>query len=318
MQPADDSQHGLIFDIQSYSVHDGPGTRTTVFLNGCPLRCSWCANPEGQKLEPTILYKETLCKNCPRRCIAACPQQAVTAKEDGPGLVRFDRASCHLCRSMECIDVCYPRALQLSGKWWTIDELMKKLDRERSCWGSDGGITLSGGEPLMQRQFAVELLRRCADACIGACVETCGHIPLATLQAAAPHVQWFFVDIKHMDPQRHREGVGVDNDLILCNIRWLADPAHWNGRLILRTPVIPGFNDAEENARQTIALMKQIGKKEINLLPFHRLGASKHKQLGTTYAYEDLPAATPDMLEPLARIYRAEGITCYLGSSTPF
>lgn len=313
-----DQHRGLIFDIQAYSVHDGPGMRTTIFLNGCPLRCSWCANPEGQKLEQTITYKEIFCKNCPRRCIAACPRHAVTAEESGAGLVHFDRASCDYCAAMECIEVCYLRALQLSGKWWTIDELMKRLERERSCWGNEGGITLSGGGPLLQREFAVELLRRCADAYIGACVETCGHIQLATLEATAPHVHWFFVDIKHMAPDRHRDGAGVKNDLILSNIRWLADPAHWNGKLILRMPVIPGFNDSEENAHQTIAFMKEIGKSEINLLPFHRLGASKHKQLGTEYAYEDMPATHPDMLESLARIYRAEGVTCYLGSDTPF
>lgn len=311
-------EQGLIFDVQGYSVHDGPGTRTLIFFSGCPLRCIWCANPEGQKLQQRMMFKEQFCKDCPRRCVDACPFHAVHPKEEGPGLVVFDRTQCDVCEKRECVAVCYMQALQMSGKWYSVDDLMKVLNRDRFYWGSEGGLTLSGGEPLMQKRFVVELLRRCHEASIGTCVETSGYVPRATLEAVAPHVQWFFIDVKHMDTIRHREGTGVDNEMILNNIRWLASDHEWSGRLMLRMPVIPSFNDSEENARATAAFMKECNLKEINLLPFHRLGSSKHEQLGSKYAFEDQPATAPEKLNPLAEIYRGEGITCYVGSNTSF
>lgn len=311
-------EKGLIFDIQAYSVHDGPGTRTLIFMNGCPLRCEWCANPEGQMIRQRMMFKEQSCKNCPRRCVEACPIHAVRPSQEGPGLVAFDHTLCDMCEARQCIAVCYMQALQLSGKWYSVDDLMKVLTRDRCYWGSKGGVTLSGGEPLMQKNFVVELLRRCHEAYIGACVETSGHVPRATLEAVAPYVQWFFIDVKHMDTLRHREGTGVDNKLILDNIRWLANHREWSGRLMLRMPVIPGFNDSFENARATASFMKECGLGEINLLPFHRLGSSKHHQLGTEYRFENLSATKPEDLSPLAEIYRLEGLKCYIGSNTPF
>ena len=169
----------------------------------------------------------------------------------------------------------------------------------------------------MQKNFVLNLLRRCKEACIDVCVETSGYVPHQTLEAIAPYVQWFFVDIKHMDPRRHLAGTGVDNALILENIRWLAKSG-WDGRLLLRMPLIPGFNDSLENARQTAAFMKTCGIGEINLLPFHRLGASKYRQLGVEYLFEDQPAAKPEALRPFAAVYESQGIRCYLGSETPF
>lgn len=308
---------GLIFDIQAYSVHDGPGTRTLIFFDGCPLRCSWCANPEGQEMRQRMMHKAQFCKNCPRRCVDACPVHAVHPKEEGPGLVVFDRARCDACEKRECMAVCYMQALQISGKWYSVDDLMKILNRDRFYWGSQGGVTLSGGEPLMQKQFVVELLRRCREDFITSCVETSGYVARDTLEAVMPYVQWFFVDIKHMDSRRHREGTGVGNETILSNIRCLAGSG-WPGRLLPRMPVIPGFNDSEENARATAAFLKECGLREINLLPFHRLGASKHRQLGMEYAYEDQAATKPEELKPLAAIYEEQGMSCYLGSATPF
>lgn len=314
---ADVMNKGLIFDIQGHSVHDGPGTRTLIFMNGCPLRCEWCANPEGQKIRQRIMFKEQFCKNCPRRCVEACSKHAVHPRQDGPPLVQLDREHCNICETYECLKVCYMRALQMSGRWYTLDEIMAILNRDRYYWGPQGGVSLSGGEPLMQKHFVLELLRRCHDAYIGACVETSGYVSRQTLESVAPYVQWFFIDVKHMDSRRHIEGTGVDNETILNNIRWLAK-SNWGGRLLLRMPVIPGFNDTTENAQATASFMKECGLNEINLLPFHRLGASKHQQLGLQYGYENLPATKPEALNPLAEIYKAEGLKCYLGSNTPF
>jgi pyruvate formate lyase activating enzyme len=308
---------GMIFDIQGHSVHDGPGTRTLIFLSGCPLHCTWCANPEGLKYRQRLMFKEQFCKGCPRRCLDACPYKAVQPIENGPGLVAFDRSKCERCDSRECIDVCYMRALQLSGKLYTVDEIMAILNRDRYYWGPKGGVTLSGGDPLMQGKFVTELLRRCNEAYINVCIETTVNIPRKTLEAVAPYVQWFFIDVKNMDSARHKEFTGVGNELILDNIRWLATGG-WDGKILLRMPVIPGFNDTVENAQATAEFMKSIGLREINLLPFHRLGASKYQQLGLKYAYDDQPARNPEDLKPLAAIYEAQGLKCYLGSNTPF
>ena len=308
---------GLIFDIQGHSIHDGPGTRTLVFFSGCPLRCTWCSNPEGLMLRQRLMYKSRLCKNCPGRCIRACPTQAVRPSADGSLPAVFDRRQCDGCETMDCIEVCYTGALQPSGKWYTVDELMRVFSRDRCYWGPQGGITLTGGEPLMQEEFVLNLLQRCRAAYIATCVETSAYVPRLLLQAVLPYIDWLFVDIKHMDAARHREGTGVSNELIIDNIRWIAS-ADWPGRMVLRMPVVSGFNDSVDNAQATASFLSEIGLSEINLLPFHRLGASKYEQLGMTYAYAEQPAVAPEALEPLAAVYRQRTITCHLGTETPF
>jgi pyruvate formate lyase activating enzyme len=308
---------GLIFDIQGHSVHDGPGTRTLVFLSGCPLRCAWCSNPEGQLLRQRLMYKAQLCKNCPIRCVQECPRGAVRQSDNGGPPVVFDREQCDQCNSMECIKVCYMRALQPSGKWYSVEDLMRLLTRDRCYWGPEGGITLSGGEPLLQKDFVIALLEHCHEAYISACVETSAYVPRAVLQAVLPYVQWLFIDIKHMDSGQHAEGTGVPNELILDNIRWIRS-TDWQGRMVIRMPVIPAFNDTPKNAEATADFLQQVGVREINLLPFHRLGASKFEQLGMSYSYAEQASMAPEALEPLAAVYRAKGLTCHLGSDTPF
>ncbi len=308
---------GLIFDIQGHSVHDGPGTRTVVFMSGCPLRCRWCANPEGQLLRPRLMYKAQFCMKCPLRCVKACPKGAVQPAKNGASPVRFDRSACDRCDTMDCTKVCYMQALQPSGKWCTVDEVMRVFNRDRSYWGAEGGITFSGGEPLVQHEFLLKLLRRCHEACISTCVETNAYAPQPVLQSVLPFVRWLFIDIKHMDSAKHAEGTNVPNEPILDNIRWLT-ASGWTGRTIIRVPIIPGYNDTAENAQATADFLTQVGLHEINLLPFHRLGASKYQQLGLTYEYADYAAQSPEPLESLAQVYRTQGITCYLGWETPF
>ncbi len=308
---------GLIFDVQGHSIHDGLGTRTLVFFSGCPLHCTWCSNPEGLMLRQRLMYKSRFCKNCPGRCIPACTVRAAGPSADGSGPAVFDRRQCDCCETMDCIEVCYTGALQQSGKRYTVDELMRVFSRDRCYWGPQGGITLTGGEPLMQEEFVLDLLERCHDAYIVVCVETSAYVPRTVLQAALPYIDWLLIDIKHMDSARHLEGTGVSNELILDNIRWIAS-ADWPGRMVLRMPVVPGFNDSADNAQATAAFLCEIGQSEINLLPFHRLGASKYEQLGMTYAYAEQPAVAQGALEPLAAIYRQRAITCHLGADTPF
>lgn len=312
-----DETRGLVFDIQAHSIHDGPGTRTVVFLSGCPLRCLWCANPEGQLLRPRLMYKAQLCRKCPLRCVEVCPKGAAWPGNGHTPPVLFDREACEGCSSMDCIKVCYPQALQRSGKWCTVAELMQLFNRDRSYWGKEGGVTFSGGEPLLQHAFLLELLKRCDQASIPVCVETNGYVPRPVLESVLPLVEWLFVDIKHMDSGKHLEGTGVTNEAILDNIRWLRSSG-WAGRLILRVPVIPGYNDTVENAQATASFLREVGVREINLLPFHRMGASKYEQLGLVYEYAGQAAQSAESLEPLGEVYRRQGISCYLGADTPF
>jgi pyruvate formate lyase activating enzyme len=311
------SEKALIFDIQGHSVHDGPGTRTLIFFSGCPLRCRWCANPEGLSMRVRRMVKTRFCKSCPRRCIEACPHQAIRPNEGTGPLVVFDRPKCLACSTRDCVSVCYTGALQRSGRWHSVDELMKVVRRDSNYWGPKGGITISGGEPLAQIAFVKEFLRNCHESYISVCVETSAQVPRSSIEAVMPYVQWFFIDVKHMNPETHRAGTGVGNENILANIEWIAK-SDWKGRLLLRMPVIPGFNNSIENARDTASFMQLCGLNEINLLPFHRLGASKHEQLGAEYPYNDQPALKPSDLVPLASVYREQGLKCYLGSDTPW
>jgi pyruvate formate lyase activating enzyme len=308
---------GLIFDIQGHSVHDGPGTRTLVFMSGCPLRCRWCSNPEGMLTRQRIMYKVQQCSQCPCRCVSACRQQAISINEGGSPPVCFDRKLCDHCMTFECREVCYKNALQLSGKWYSVEDLMRILNRDRNFWGGAGGVTFSGGEPLLQKTFIGGMLKKCRDAYIEVAVETSANIPTEDLLEVLPYVKFLFVDVKHMDPEKHREGTGVSNDLILRNIRAVAGN-QWDGRLVLRSPIVPGFNDSVDNAEATAAFMHEIGMKEINLLPFHRMGASKYEQLGAIYPYQDCQSLNPEDLFSLGKVYESRGLVCYLGSNTPF
>ncbi len=308
---------GLIFDSQGHSGHDGPGARTVVFLSGCPLRCSWCANPEGLQLREQLMFRSQSCKTCPKRCLAACLRGAVHERQHGQPLIEIDRTQCADCETRQCLKVCYMGALQLSGQWYSVEELMHVLQRDRNYWGLNGGLSLSGGEPLVQIGFVVQLLRRCNESCITACIETSAHVPRENIEAILPFVQWLFIDLKHMDTTRHRSETGVGNEIILRNIEWIAHN-DWRGRLMLRMPVVPSFNDSMKNALATAAFMNHCGLNELNLLPFHRLGASKYERLGMQYRFKNVPATKSDDLLPLAKIYREMGINCYLGSDTPF
>ncbi len=312
-----DGTTGLIFDIQGHSVHDGPGTRTVVFMSGCPMRCKWCANPEGQFLRPRLMYKAQLCSRCPFRCVEGCPMGAARPSKNGSPSVRFDRSACDRCDSLDCTKVCYMQALRPSARWYTVDELMRLFNRDRCYWGPRGGVTFSGGEPLMQHDFMLTLLKCCNEAYISACVETNGYVPRAVLQSVLPLVRWLFIDIKHMDSAKHAEGTGVPNEVILDNIRWI-NSSGWGGRMIIRLPLIPGYNDTLENAQATARFLSGVGLTEINILPFHRLGASKYEQLGLTFDYAERRPSSPEMLDSVAKVYRTQGITCYVGADTPF
>jgi pyruvate formate lyase activating enzyme len=328
-----DCAEGLIFDIQGHSVHDGPGCRTLVFLGGCPLRCFWCSNPEGLLATPRLMFRARLCVACPARCIGACPRGAVrplnppdTSPAGSPsfspgtrGLIVIDRPQCAGCTTFDCVKVCYRQALQVGGRTWTAEELLRLLRRDQQYWGPDGGVTFSGGEPLVQRAFLHEVLRACRSAAMHVALETSAHAATLDLLDVLPLVNWLFLDLKHIDSERHHQGTGAGNDLVLQNLNALgARASTWPGRIVVRTTIVPGFNDEPDVATDAARFLAVSGLHEINLLPFHRLGASKYEQWGLAYAAADLEPPGDDRLAELADIYRSFGLACYVGHRTPF
>jgi pyruvate formate lyase activating enzyme len=306
---------GLLFDIQGHSVHDGPGTRTTVFMNGCPLDCIWCCNPEGLFHNPVMVYWESRCVSC-GACIEACPNGAITIAENKKLI--HDRNLCDVCKTKECISACLHEASSLSGKYYTVDELMAIFQRDRQFWGGKGGVTFSGGEPLLQREFILEILKRCKKSYIHIAVETTSCFDTDYYLEAMNYVNWVFADIKHMDSAEHKKLTGVENTLILKNIRALAEKKDWDGFIVSRIPIIPGLNDAEENIRSTAKFVKEIGLEVINILPFHRLGESKYRELGKTYQFAEQKPPSDEHMLSIKKIIEEEGLVCYVGYETPF
>ncbi|KUO58844.1 hypothetical protein APF79_11905 [bacterium BRH_c32] len=312
--PIEEELKGLVFDVQGHSVHDGPGTRTTVFLSGCPLNCIWCCNPEGLFHHQVMLFKESKCVKC-GRCIQACPYGAITVQN---GKIVHDRNKCDHCETLECVGACLQESTDLSGRYYTVDEMMKIFKRDRQFWGSKGGVTFSGGEPLMQKNFMLAILKECKKAYIHVAVETTSCISTNYYMEAMNYIEWVFTDIKHMDPDKHKELTGVDNKLILKNIETLATKEDWNGFIVPRIPVIPGLNDSDENIIATAKFVKSIGLEVINILPFHRLGESKYRQLGLVYKFADQKAPTKESMDNIKKLIEDEGLVCFVGYETPF
>ncbi len=314
---------GLIFDIQGYSVHDGPGCRTQVFMKGCPLRCEWCSNPEGMRTAQDIMFRNTKCVNrnngC-RRCIDACPHHAIVQNqeqtEDAQQLL-INHSLCNRCAEHACLSVCYFEGLRCCGEWWTVDSLMHVFERNRHYWGVKGGASFSGGEPLQQNQFMQAVLEACRETNIHIAIETSAQIEPRIFLRLMSMVDFAFIDIKHMDPQRHHEKTGASNDWILRNIENLVK-ARWPGRLVLRFTVIESFNDTDENIEDVVKLMQRLDLFEINILPFHRLGYTKWTQLGKEYLFKDKIETPKEKMTYIQDIFLNKHIACYIGPDTPF
>ena len=302
---------GLIFDIQGFSVHDGPGSRTTVFLSGCPLNCQWCANPEGMELRRRLLFSSQKCRNekdgC-RRCQSACPRGAIRVED---GKMKRREEVCAGCEDYLCAAACYQEALRLSGRWYTVEELMAVLHRDRQFW-ENGGVTFSGGDPLLQKEFLLRALKRCREESIHTAIETSGYAMRQDFLEIMSYIDLAFVDVKHMDSSRHMEKTGRENGVILENIAALSASA-WPGRLILRIPVIEGYNDSDDNMKKVICFMKTNRLFEVNLLPFHRMGKTKWTQLNRVYPYGEQAPTGREKLEELQRLFLFCGIACYIG-----
>jgi len=308
----------IIFDIQGFSVHDGPGSRTLVFFKGCPLRCYWCCNPESWTTQPQLLYRRNKCVKCYRCVEHACAKGAISITDPGE-YITINREICKECHDVSCAAECYHDALKQVGKKYTLDELMHKIERDRRFWSGRGGVTVGGGEMMTQYRFVANFLAACHESHIHTAVETTGYAPWANYEQVLKNVDWAFVDLKHMNSDKHKEGTGVRNDLILQNIAKIAKMSvEGKLRFIVRMPVIQNFNADDENVLATAQYLKTIGVTEVNCLPFHRLGASKYEQLDRVYACEDMPSPADSLLKHIQQLFEGEGITCYKSSDTPF
>ena len=235
----------MVFNVQKYSVHDGPGIRTIVFLKGCSLSCRWCSNPESQQREPELAFNAGRCLGVSKcgHCIVACPYGSITLGEDDK--LRIDRSHCTACH-MPCADACPAQGLLVYGKQRTVDDVLNVVEQDMAFYArSGGGLTLSGGEPLLQGEFAVALLREARARRIKTAVETCGMVSAETVRAAAEYLNYVLFDIKHMDSAEHEAQTGLSNRHILENFRILAEEFP-DLPILARTPIIPGFNDSEQ------------------------------------------------------------------------
>ncbi|MFC1871952.1 glycyl-radical enzyme activating protein [Chloroflexota bacterium] len=297
---------GTIFNIQRFSVHDGPGIRTTVFMKGCPLQCRWCANAESINPQPELGIIRGRCNSC-GHCITACPEQAISI--GGNTIIEFQRHKCTACGN--CVAVCSEEALSIYGKKISLDEVFKEVMRDRMFYDGGGGITVSGGEPLMQADFVAALFQQCREAGVNTCLDSCGYGATKNLAKILPFTDSVLYDIKHMNTDTHRRFTGVPNDPIINNARLVAESGT---SMLCRVPLIKGVNDTEQNMTETARFVKELRDDiSVELLPYHRLGVAKYQTLDRPYLGEDFTTPPPEAIDSIKHIFAKYGVTCTAG-----
>ncbi len=297
---------GIIFDIKHFSTHDGPGIRTTVFLKGCPLSCLWCHNPESQSHQPEMMYHANLCIAC-LECLKVCPQAAISQEN---GNLLTDPELCDLCG--ECVNVCFSGAREMVGYQTSVAGILEEIKKDIPFYDqSGGGVTFSGGEPLMQSGFLLDLLKACKDVDIHTTVDTCGYTSKEVLSQLLPWVDLFLYDIKAVDEDLHKHLTGVSNQVILENLRWLSKLGK---KVIIRVPVVPGLNDSQQELQQLAAFAASLpGLDDIELLPYHPIGMEKYCRLQRMYTLKEVNAPTEEHLLKMADFLRKSHLEVHIG-----
>lgn len=302
-----DSLNCLTFNIQKCSLHDGPGIRTLVFLKGCPLRCLWCANPESQKNVPEILFDENRCighKEC-GWCVDVCPSDAIKKLETGK--VSINRKVCTTCG--KCAQICPSKAITLMGKYMSINDVLEMVKGDDAFyWRSGGGITVGGGDPVYQAEFTRQLLGKCKERGMDTAIETAGYANFADLEKISQYANLIHYDIKHIDPVKHKKFTGVSNELILDNLIRLSNTFPQTP-IIVRTPIIVGFNDSEEVIESIVNFLRGVRKLiKYELLPYHGFGESKYYSLGRCYSLVGVQPPNKEHMVRLKKIVNKAGL----------
>ena len=297
----------LIFDIKRYAINDGPGIRVVVFFKGCNLHCAWCHNPESISHKVEKMYAPAKCIKC-GTCVDACPENAITLTPDG---IVTAAELCKLCG--KCAGVCPTKAIEMSGKSMTVNEIMHIIEKERIFFDqSGGGVTFSGGEPLVHTKMLIELLDECGKRGIHRAVDTAGNVNTETLLEVARRTDLFLYDLKMMDSDLHKKWIGAGNEKILHNLRALSKA---NSNIIIRIPLIGGVNDTAENIELTAKFIAELegDKKEVHLLPYHNIAQNKYSKLGKADHFEHLIEPDKQSLTRAIAMFKEFGITAGVG-----
>jgi pyruvate formate lyase activating enzyme len=303
---ADRSDSRLVLSITRMTIHNGPGMRTLILFKGCPLHCCWCSTPESQKSEPEIGLYPAKCIQC-GDCVPVCPVNAIHLVDGKPVI---DRSLCNACG--KCAEVCNAKAIEVLGHRMTVAQLIAEVKKDDIIFKySHGGVTISGGEPLFKTDFALNLLKAFREEGINTGVDTSGQIPWAALEPMLPYVDFFLWDIKHMDPEKHKQLTGVSNKLILSNAVAVSER---KVPLYIRIPIITGCNDSEENIRATCEFVKNklSSTVEVDIMPLHHLGKARYDSLNLPYPIGNLALIPDEVMQDIKSLIESYGLKCVI------